>query len=98
MNNDPAPSPAADRDLPSTSNPTSSSPDPVAEPFSARDNAPTPAQKRAQAQTKKKYEFVNGLMTNLDVLIYAELCVVYYMEYDARRHLVEGAVELMIMT
>jgi len=40
----------------------------------------TPAQLRAQAQTKKKYEFVNALMTNLDVIIYAELCILYYME------------------
>jgi hypothetical protein len=40
----------------------------------------TPAQKRVQAQTKKKYEFVNSLMANLDTLIYAELCILYYME------------------
>lgn len=39
-----------------------------------------PAQKRIQAQTKKKYEFVNSLMANLDTLIYAELCILYYME------------------
>lgn len=84
MNNDPTPPPAADLDLPSSSNPTSSS-NPVIEPSAsreAREDAQTPAQKRAQAQTKKKYEFVNTLMTNLDVLIYAELCILYYMEYD----------------
>jgi hypothetical protein len=43
--------------------------------------AASPAQKKVVAQTKKRYEFVNGLMTNLDVLVYVELCVVYYMEY-----------------
>ena len=78
MNNDPTP-PAADQDLP-----PSTSSDPIAETSASREtqqDAQTPSQKRAQAQTKKKYEFVNGLMTNLDVLIYAELCILYYMEY-----------------
>jgi hypothetical protein len=74
MNNDPTPPSAADRDLPpSTSNPSAPS-------SSGQQNEQSPAQKRAQAQTKKKYEFVNTLMTNLDVLIYAELCILYYME------------------
>jgi len=40
----------------------------------------TPAQQRAQAQTKKKHEFVNYLMNNLDLIIYSELCILYYME------------------
>lgn len=81
MNNDPTPPTAADRDLPPLS-----SADPVAETSASREqaqDAQTPAQKRAHAQTKKKYEFVNGLMTNLDILIYAELCILYYMEYGA---------------
>ena len=40
----------------------------------------TSAQKRAQAQTKKKHEFINYLMNNLDLIIYSELCILYYME------------------
>jgi hypothetical protein len=88
MNNDPTPPPAADRDLPPS---TSTSSDPVAATSTSREqaqDAQTPAQKRAHAQTKKKYEFVNGLMTNLDVLIYVELCILYYMEYDPSLYLV----------
>lgn len=42
---------------------------------------PSPAKKRAYAQTKKKFEFINHLTLNLDVLIYAELSILYYMEY-----------------
>jgi hypothetical protein len=79
MNNDSTPSSAAD--LPAAS--TSHGADPAGERATSREqqqNAQTPAQKRAQSQTKKKYEFVNSLMTNLDVLIYAELCILYYME------------------
>jgi hypothetical protein len=91
MPNDPTPSPAADRDLP-TSHPTDSSPIADAPSPAPQQNVQTPAQKRAHAQTKKKYEFVNGLMTHLDVLIYAELCVVYYMEYarSLLHHLIRG--------
>jgi hypothetical protein len=79
MNNDPAPTSAADADLPSTSHSIEHSTS-----TESHQNGPasaqTPVQKRAQAQTKKKYEFINGLMTNLDALIYAELCILYYME------------------
>jgi hypothetical protein len=77
MNNDSTPSSAAD--LP----PASTTQEPAGDTAASREqhqNVQTPAQKRAQAQTKKKYEFVNTLMTNLDVLIYAELCILYYME------------------
>lgn len=35
---------------------------------------------RVLAQVKKKADYINDIMLNLDVLIYAELCVVYYME------------------
>ena len=76
MNNDSTPTPAAN--LPTTSE-TDESANTV-ESIQRRQHEQTPAQKKAQAQTKKKFEFVNGLMTNLDVLIYAELCILYYME------------------
>ncbi|KAG0650652.1 Defective for SREBP cleavage 4 [Hyphodiscus hymeniophilus] len=108
MNNDPTPSLAANRDLPST-NPTDTSP-PIAEPptaqpdslqpasSSTQQNEQSPAQKRAHAQTKKKYEFVNGLMTNLDVLIYAELCIVYYMDCSLFRLLFRVLSQMMFLT
>jgi len=81
MNNDFTPSSAADLPPASTSQETSD--DPAGDSAASREqqqSVQTPAQRRAQAQTKKKYEFVNSLMTNLDVLIYAELCILYYME------------------
>lgn len=40
----------------------------------------TPAQARATTQMKKRYEFINLIMANLDMLIYVELCILYYME------------------
>jgi hypothetical protein len=81
MNNDWTPSSAADLPPASTSQDSSSeaAADPAAS-VSQLQNAPIPAQRRAQAKTKKKYEFVNSLMTNLDVMIYVELCILYYME------------------
>ena len=30
---------------------------------------------------KKKFEFITSLTNNLDILIYAELSIIYYMEY-----------------
>jgi hypothetical protein len=81
MNNDSTPSSAAN--LPQASASEQPSVDPAEETAATREqvqNAQTPAQKRAQAQTKKKYEFINTLMTNLDVIIYAELSILYYME------------------
>lgn len=35
---------------------------------------------RIATQTKRKAEFIHDIMFNLDILIYAELCVLYYME------------------
>ena len=46
-----------------------------------RQDEASPAQKRAHAQMKKKFEFITSLTNNLDVLIYAELSIIYYMEY-----------------
>ena len=77
MNNDSTPSSAADLPPASTLSADATA-DPAVPP--SQQNNQTPAQARAQAQTKKKYEFVNSLMTNLDVMIYAELCILYYME------------------
>jgi hypothetical protein len=44
-------------------------------------NVLSPAQKRFQAQITKKLEFVDDLIKHSDMLIYMELCVLYYMEY-----------------
>ena len=80
MNNDSTPT-----DLPRSDNPASVSDagpatDTVAATRSGQDEQ-RPAVKRAQAQMKKKLEFVTSLMGNLDILIYAELSITYYMEY-----------------
>lgn len=37
--------------------------------------------RRAKAGIAKKLEFMTHLMSSLDVLVFAELCVLYYMEY-----------------
>ena len=70
-------------DLPRTDdNTTSENP---AEPTASQQDERTPAQKRAEAQTKKKFDFISNLMANLDMTIYVELCIIYYMEYAALR-------------
>lgn len=40
----------------------------------------TQLRERLLAQTRRKADFVNDIMLNLDILIYAELCILYYME------------------
>jgi hypothetical protein len=75
MNNDSTPHPA--EDLPPTENTSPIDPAPAPTTQNAK---LSPAQKRAQLQTRKKLEFIDGLMQNLDVLIYVELCILYYME------------------
>lgn len=76
MNNDSTPNPA--EDLPPAENISPIDPAPAPLPQHA---ALSPAQKRLQTQTRKKLEFIDNLMQNLDVLIYVELCILYYMEY-----------------
>lgn len=44
------------------------------------ENRHSSLRKRVLAQTKKKADFVNDIMQNLDMLIYAELCIMYYLE------------------
>jgi len=80
MNNDSSPT-----DLPRTENedPPTTEPVDILGSVQRRQDEQTPAQKRAQAQFKKKFEFVSSLMNNLDILIYAELSILYYMEFVA---------------
>lgn len=90
MNNDsitpspaPAPAPSEESQPPTTTQVRSDAPANGAAGAPAREQPPvllTPAQKRAQVQTKKKHEFINYLMNNLDLVIYSELCILYYME------------------
>ena len=84
MNIDASYSPAADLLPPppatTSSNPTSETVESVVHNTPAHE-VKTSAQKRAQAQAKKRNEFLAGLLDNLDMLIYMELCVLYYMEY-----------------
>lgn len=83
MNNDSTPSEPAAPPLEPT---TTTSEDPAGDTAAERariEAALTPKQKRAQAQTKKRYEFINSMMLNLDMIVYVELCIVYYMEYES---------------
>lgn len=52
---------------------------PASRPQDANANA-NPKLSPLREQTRKKLEFVDNLMRNLDMLIYAELCILYYME------------------
>jgi len=51
-----------------------------AEESSNGESAKAQIRKRFATQTKRKAEFIHDIMFNLDILIYAELCVLYYME------------------
>ena len=67
-----------------TSNLNTSEAGPAADPIestSRRQDGGLPAQKRLQAQVKKKFEFITSLTNHLDILIYAQLSIIYYMEF-----------------
>jgi hypothetical protein len=79
MNNDSTPTPAAV--LPSTQNDnTTTNTTGAAESTARRDDTLSPVQKRFKSQVNKKLEFVDGMMRNLDMLVYVELAILYYME------------------
>ena len=76
MNDDPSSTPAADL-RPDINNETSLA---EAAESSNGESAKARVRDRVAAQTKRKAEFIHDIMFNLDILIYAELCVLYYME------------------
>ncbi|RDW67703.1 hypothetical protein BP6252_09099 [Coleophoma cylindrospora] len=111
MNNDATPVPAAD--LPegqissaSASNGITSSSNGIesaraGEPqggSSSSASQPTPAQARATSQMKKRYEFINLVMANLDMLIYVELCILYYMDCSFFRFVIRVLAQVMFLT
>lgn len=51
--------------------------------------------KRIQAQTEKKNSFLAGLLDSLDSIVYAELCILYYMEYVMSSHRKDFAFSLL---
>jgi hypothetical protein len=82
MNNDPTPAPA-ERILPPVSPSEDASNELAHGTAAAREqqqSLQSPAHGRAQVQLRKRIEFVSSLLTDLDVLVYAELCILYYME------------------
>lgn len=90
MNNDSTPTDLPRTDTNVDANPNSStstsanasgdSVEPAQQAQTSRQDATSPAGKRVLVRMKKRLEFVSNLMTNLDILIYAELSIVYYME------------------
>ncbi|CCU78835.1 hypothetical protein BGHDH14_bgh02198 [Blumeria hordei DH14] len=56
------------------------------------------AQKITLARAKKKIEFLTNLLTNLDTLIYIELCVVYYMDCSLFRLLLRFLNQMIFFT
>ena len=77
MNDDLTPTLAADL-RPDINNETSPA---EAEESSNDESAKAQIRRRVATQTKRKAVFIHDIMFNLDILIYAELCVLYYMEY-----------------
>ncbi|TVY49335.1 DSC E3 ubiquitin ligase complex subunit [Lachnellula occidentalis] len=84
-----------DEPLPPTDN---LSPIDAAAPPLGQDAKLSPAQKRAREQTRKKLEFVGSLMQNLDVLIYVELCILYYMDCSLFRLLIRAVNQMMFLS
>ncbi|KAH8602879.1 hypothetical protein B0O99DRAFT_499125 [Bisporella sp. PMI_857] len=67
----------------------------------AREQPPliqSPAQKRLELQTKKKYDFVNSLTTNIDTIIYVELCILYYMDCSFFRLLIRFVNQMVFLS
>ncbi|EKD20714.1 uncharacterized protein L3040_006436 [Drepanopeziza brunnea f. sp. 'multigermtubi'] len=65
-------------------------------------NVLTPAQQKAQSDARalfeKKHEFITSLTSNLDVLIYAELSILYYMDCSLFRFLLRVLNQMMFLT
>lgn len=54
--------------------------------------------RRAKAGIAKKLEFMAHLMSSLDVLVFAELCVLYYMDCSFPRLVMRAIVQYMYLT
>ncbi|ROW16207.1 hypothetical protein VPNG_01931 [Cytospora leucostoma] len=54
--------------------------------------------RRAKAGIEKKLEFMAHLMSSLDVLVFAELCVLYYMDCSFARLALRSLVQYMYLT
>lgn len=100
MNNDSTPPPAEDALPPaspaenaSSSTRRNSEPTPHTAPLTEPD-LPLPARssrlKWIEPQLQKKHDFIASLISNLDVLVYMELCILYYMEYALLRNCIMG--------
>ncbi|PBP27371.1 conserved fungal protein [Diplocarpon rosae] len=77
---------------------TATAGDDVPEPVLTTNDAQSPAQKSAHAQIKKKQEFITSLMLNLDILIYVELSILYYMDCSLFRLLLRSVNQMMFLT
>ncbi|KAH8815116.1 hypothetical protein F5884DRAFT_771159 [Xylogone sp. PMI_703] len=111
MNNDSTPTPAAAPDLPNPQHDAANSSVPTTsnqslgievsqqeESVSITVSTPTRAQQRAIAHAKKRYEFITSLMWNLDILIYAELCTVYYLDCSFFRLFLRSICQFLFLT
>ncbi|KAG6363346.1 hypothetical protein INS49_008443 [Diaporthe citri] len=54
--------------------------------------------RRAKVGIAKKLEFMTHLMSSLDVLVFAELCVLYYMDCSFARLVMRSLVQYMYLT
>ncbi|CAG8982651.1 hypothetical protein HYALB_00006049 [Hymenoscyphus albidus] len=95
MNNEPTPTPAALPNPNTTAEDSLDAPEAVTPP---PQNALSPVQKRFQAQITKKLEFIDGMIKNLDMLIFTEICILYYMDCSMFRFLMRGILQLIFLT
>ncbi|OBT45376.1 hypothetical protein VE00_04037 [Pseudogymnoascus sp. WSF 3629] len=63
------------------------------------DNSPAARRRRRIfIQTKKKAEFIHDILVNLDMLIYAELCFMYYNDCSLFRFLLRSITQLVFLS
>ncbi|KAF8856989.1 DUF1746-domain-containing protein [Acephala macrosclerotiorum] len=100
MNNDSTPTdlPRTDTSANTSANASGENVELVQQPPTRPQDATSPAQKRVLARTRKRHEFVSNLMTNLDILIYVELSIVYYMDCSLFRLLLRAFNQMMFLT
>ncbi|KAF4631270.1 hypothetical protein G7Y89_g6866 [Cudoniella acicularis] len=93
MNNDSTPNPAEVLPTADTTNRADS-----IESGTRTQHALSPAKRKFQAQMVKKLDFIDGLMKNLDILVWVELCILYYMDCSLFRFFIRGLNQMMFLT
>ncbi|KFY98125.1 hypothetical protein V498_01678 [Pseudogymnoascus sp. VKM F-4517 (FW-2822)] len=95
------PQPPPSNDAAAAPPPASEAPAPTPSPAIASTDDNSPAARRRRRifiQTKKKAEFIHDILVNLDMLIYAELCLMYYHDCSFLRLLMRSITQLVFLS